>query len=187
MNQKKNCILFLLTVLLLTGCASHGGFSNPVGENEIDLAKPSIETPRSETQESEVSQKDNTEPDTESNVDVDLTQLSSTMVYSEVFQIMVSPESYIGKTMKISGQFAAYEGDSALSESDPYYFAVVISDATACCQQGIEFVLNGEHRYPDDYPPQETDITITGVFEAYMENSVTYYHIVTDAIEVSLP
>ena len=32
------------------------------------------------------------------------------------------------------------------------YHACVIPDATACCAQGIEFTLAGDHRWPDDYP-----------------------------------
>ena len=33
------------------------------------------------------------------NFDVDLTNLSSTMVYSEVYNMMSTPENYIGKTV----------------------------------------------------------------------------------------
>ena len=68
-------------------------------------------------------------------VDVDLTQMSSTMVYSEVYSMMNSPENYMGKRVRMRGSFAFAEGDNK------YYFACLISDATACCAQGIEFVL----------------------------------------------
>ena len=36
-------------------------------------------------------------------VDVDLTALSSTMVYSEVFNMLNTPENYVGKTIKMTG------------------------------------------------------------------------------------
>ncbi len=41
-------------------------------------------------------------------IDVDLTQLSSTMVYSEVYNMINTPEDYIGKTVKMSGTFNLY-------------------------------------------------------------------------------
>lgn len=45
-------------------------------------------------------------------IDVDLTALSSTMVYSEVYNIITNPEDYIGKTVKMHGQFTFHENPS---------------------------------------------------------------------------
>ena len=39
-------------------------------------------------------------------VDVDLTVLSSTMVYSEVYNMVLEAEGYVGKTVKMNGLFA---------------------------------------------------------------------------------
>ncbi len=103
-------------------------------------------------------------------IDVDLTALSSTMVYSEVYNMMISPEEYIGKTVKMCGIFASYHDESA----DKYYFACIISDATACCSQGIEFVLTDEYSYPDDYPEEGEDVCVVGVFNTYQEGDSTY-------------
>lgn len=52
--------------------------------------------------------------------------------------------------------------------------AAIISDATACCAQGIEFVWRGEHAYPSDYPPLDTEITVTGTFDTYFEDDYMY-------------
>ena len=103
-------------------------------------------------------------------IDVDLTVLSSTMVYSEVYNMMESPEEYIGKTIKMDGLFAYYHDEA----TDNYYFACVIQDATACCSQGIEFVLAGDHAYPEDYPEVNEEICVVGVFDTYREGSYTY-------------
>lgn len=116
-------------------------------------------------------------------IDVDLTQLSSTMVYSEVYNMVMTPEKYVGKTVKMSGQFAAYAGNPAATDGPAYYFAVVIADATACCQQGLEFVWPGEHAYPADYPAAGAEITVTGTFEAYQVGEGTSYHLIADHIE----
>ena len=105
-----------------------------------------------------------------SDFDVDLTQLSSTMVYSEVYNMMTAPDGYMGKTVKMKGPFSVYHDE----ETGNYYFACIISDATACCSQGIEFVLTGEHTYPKDYPELGTEITVTGIFDTYEKNGYRY-------------
>ena len=103
-------------------------------------------------------------------IDVDLTALSGTMVYSEVYNMMASPGDYVGKTVKMDGTFALYHDE----ESDNYYFACIVKDATACCSQGIEFVLTDDYTYPDDYPAPDEEITVVGVFDTYMEGEYMY-------------
>lgn len=103
-------------------------------------------------------------------IDVDLTQLSSTMVYAEVYNMMTSPETYIGKIVKMDGTFAYYHDKT----TDQYYFACLIQDATACCSQGIEFVLTDDYSYPDDYPEAGNEICVIGIFDTYQEGSNTY-------------
>lgn len=102
--------------------------------------------------------------------DVDLTALSSTMIYSEVSNMVMAPDDYIGKTVKMTGQFAVYYDEAA----DENYFACVIADATACCQQGLEFQLKGNKNYPDDYPEIGSDITVQGTFSTYDLDGQTY-------------
>lgn len=113
-------------------------------------------------------------------VDVDLTALSSTMIYSEVYNMVTTPSDYIGKTVKMSGQFALYNATDANGEIIPEqtYYACVIADATACCQQGLEFVPQGNPAYPDDFPEIGSEITVTGTFETYYEGENMYCHLV---------
>lgn len=99
-------------------------------------------------------------------IDVDLTQLSSTMVYSEVYNMMSMPENYIGKTVKMSGIFSSVHDDTTGKD----YYACIIKDATACCAQGIEFILTDESGYPSD----GEDITVVGVFDTYNEGQFIY-------------
>ncbi len=106
----------------------------------------------------------------DSSVDVDLTVLSSTMVYAEVYNMMVSPDNYKGKTVKMAGQFVPYYDES----TGNYYFACFISDATACCSQGIEFILAGDYSYPDYYPSEGETICVIGTFDTYMEGDSMY-------------
>ena len=104
------------------------------------------------------------------NIDVDLTKLSSTMVYSEVFNMMNKPADYVGKIIKMDGQFTTYHDDSTGTN----YFACIIQDATACCAQGMEFVLTEDYSYPADYPQDGDEVVVVGVFDTYMENDYMY-------------
>ena len=103
-------------------------------------------------------------------IDVDLTELSSTMVYSEVSNMLTVPEDYVGKTVKMDGTFARYHSD----ETGTDYYACIIADATACCAQGIEFVLTDDYTYPDDYPEEGGEICVIGTFDTYQEGALTY-------------
>jgi len=103
-------------------------------------------------------------------VDVDLTEMSPTMVYSEVYNMMMTPEDYVGKSVRMNGMYVSFYEE----ENDFRYFACIVKDATACCSQGIEFVLTEDYRYPEDYPEDGDDIVVTGVFDTYMEGSDMY-------------
>jgi len=99
-------------------------------------------------------------------LDLDLTKLSGTMIYSEVFHMRTEPEEYFGKRVRIAGLFSAYENP----ETGEYYYNCVIPDATACCSQGLQFFPAQELRYPDDLPPQGAYITLQGTFTENEEN-----------------
>ena len=113
--------------------------------------------------------------------DVDLTELSASMVYAEVYDMVYNPDDYVGKTVRARGPFSYFKDEGTGNE----YFAVLISDATACCSQGIEFVLDGEYTYPKDYPAVDTEITVNGVFNYYKENGFTYCQLTNAVLEDS--
>ena len=107
---------------------------------------------------------------------VDLTALSSTMVYAEVFAMMVSPEDYVGKTVKMQGIFSRgqlYAADGSLSDGG-MVFACIVQDATACCAQGIPFDLAGDYEYPQDYPELGDTITVEGIFEIHEQEGMQF-------------
>ncbi len=110
-------------------------------------------------------------------VDLDLTRLSSTMVYSEVYNMRYEPEPYYGKVVRIEGYFSAYENPVT---GEPY-FNCIIPDATACCSQGLQFFLADADglTYPDDYPENGETVTVTGTFSKQEEN--LYMCAITDA------
>lgn len=107
-------------------------------------------------------------------IDMDLSGITGTMVYAQVYQMLMEPEAYLGKVIRISGWLDVFEDDFA----GVVYTSCVIPDATGCCAQGLEFVWQGEHAYPEDYPELGTNLTVTGRFETYMEGEWTYIHLV---------
>jgi hypothetical protein len=111
-------------------------------------------------------------------VDIDLTLLSSTLVYAEVYNMMYYPEDYVGKIIKMKGSFNVYTD----TEKGIDYLAVLVADATACCQQGLEFTWEG-HKYPEDYPKMGTEMTVTGEVELYEEDGFMYLRIIADSVE----
>lgn len=106
-------------------------------------------------------------------VDVDLTLMGSDLVYATVYQMMSKPEEYEGKTIRIEGKYYA----SYYPITDKYYNYCLIADALACCSQGLEFELAGGAVYPDDYPADQSEVVVTGVFETYTEETgQTFYY-----------
>lgn len=116
----------------------------------------------------------NTDVLADESVDYDLASMGSDMVYATVYQMMSTPEQYVGKTVRMRGNYYT----SYYEESGQRYFFCLIQDAAACCAQGIEFVWgDGSHVYPDEYPQEETPVEIKGIFETYMEGDQMYCHI----------
>lgn len=165
-------LLAALTVLGLGACGEKSGA--PTGEATFPTTASEEQTLPLETGEREQTE---TAPskDTGESTFVDLTALSSTMVYAEVFAMMSSPEDYVGKTVKMQGIFSKGQLYAAGSLNDGgTVFACVIQDATACCAQGIPFELAGDHTYPQDYPELGDTITVVGTFEIHQQEGMQF-------------
>lgn len=204
--MKKLCCIFLIVWILCSfaACGSEKEKEKEMtASNTIVRPEPSSSVPQNQSPETDnpepsspvpQTQPPGAEPNTETapkpqptapgptqnanRIDIDLTKLSSTMVYSEVYNMMVFPDDYIGKTVKMNGAFEYYEDP----ETKKLYFACIIADAAACCTQGLEFILAGNPIYPDDYPEIYSDITVTGTFEVYEENGFQYCRLVDAAL-----
>lgn len=160
---------------------------------EIYITKPTAAEPSEGTAErvpaapsEEISKTEAPETAAASDVDVDLTVLSSTMVYAEVLNMMTEPNAYDGKTVKMRGRFGAsygYRPDGTINE-DVLIFACIIADATACCSQGIEFVLSGAYTFPEDYPELDSEITVTGTFKSGEQNGIPYFRVINAQMTV---
>lgn len=186
--MKRIFCLLLAACMMLSLCACGKGREKDAGNdasfsNEKSSASAeSIPTPKEQETPDEQQTPEETEQTQTSadGVDVDLTVLSSTMVYSEVYNMLYNdPAHYLGKTVKARGGFSIYQlvTDGVL-QPDPVAYACIIADATACCAEGMEFVPEGDLTYPEDYPELGAEITVIGEFQSYEENGMTWYHLV---------
>lgn len=108
---------------------------------------------------------------------IDMTHMSGNVIYGEVFAMMTEPQEYEGKTIRIKGLFNKQKD----TETGKDYYFVLITDAQACCQQGIE--LKGK----DDAPPRGLpalgeEMVVEGKFGKYEVNGRKYYCIFVEKI-----
>lgn len=109
---------------------------------------------------------------------VDLAAMSDTLAFAEIANINTTPAKYLGKNIKIRGQYSSSFDDI----TQKYIHTVIIMDATSCCPQGLEFLWEGEHRYPADYPKEGAVIELAGLFQSYAVNGELHQRIVTDTV-----
>ena len=186
--MKRIFCLLLAACMTLSLCACGKGSEKDAGNDtpssDVEVSAPTESIPAPNEQETPDEQQTPEEPEqtqtSADGVDVDLTVLSSTMVYSEVYNMLYNdPAHYLGKTVKARGTFSIYQlvTDGVL-QPDPVAYACIIADATACCAEGMEFVPEGDLTYPEDYPELGAEITVIGEFQSYEENGMTWYHLV---------
>lgn len=187
------CIICLTLAFGVTACGKASDKDSNGDTKIISDAKNKQENSKSNTKK-EVSKKEvsddagkgkssKSKSKTNSNkIDVDLNNLNANVVYAQVFQMMTEPDKFIGKRIRMSGQFNVYAAQEGNPSGVTEYYAIIIADAQACCQQGIEFVWPG-HTYPEGFPEVKSNASVTGIFEVYEENGKKYCRLVADTVE----
>lgn len=187
------CIICLTLAFGVTACGKASDKDSNGDTKIISDAKNKQENSKSDTKK-EVSKKEvagdagkgkssKSKSKTKGNkIDVDLNNLNANVVYSQVFLMMTEPDKFIGKRIRMSGQFNVYAAQEGNPSGVTEYYAIIIADAQACCQQGIEFVWPG-HTYPDGFPEVKSNASVTGIFEVYEENGKKYCRLVADTVE----
>lgn len=187
------CIICLTLAFGVTACGKASDKDSNGDTKIISDAKNKQENSKSNTKK-DVSKKEvaddagkgkssKSKSKTNSNkIDVDLNNLNANVVYAQVFQMMTEPDKFIGKRIRMSGQFNVYAAQEGNPSGVTEYYAIIIADAQACCQQGIEFVWPG-HTYPEGFPEVKSNASVTGIFEVYEENGKKYCRLVADSVE----
>ena len=188
--MKKILLLFtVISILMLTGCQAKEnarpsiGPQNSIGDILNGDAQESVE-PVTEQEEAAIVQEDNgeTELPLYESIDIDLTELTADLRYAQVFDMCLYPDNYIGKIVNVSGLYEQWKNE----ETGVDYKTVIITDALACCAQGIEFkeVPGQKLPVPYDWVSEDTsasEITVTGRFGCYVEDDILYIEL-TDAV-----
>ena len=92
-------------------------------------------------------------------INYDLTKMNYNIASGLLFDMLIEPEKYANKTIKIKGQF-----HSEIYENKRI-FAILIWDMTGCCPSGLSVVPLSTMKYPDDFPDSGYYTTITGTLE----------------------
>ena len=187
------CIICLTLAFGVTACGKASDKDSNGDTKIISDAKNKQENSKSNTKK-EVSKKEvagdagkgksskSKSKTSRNKIDIDLNNLNANVVYSQVFLMMTEPDKFIGKRIRMSGQFNVYAAQEGNPSGVTEYYAIIIADAQACCQQGIEFVWPG-HTYPDGFPEVKSNASVTGIFEVYEENGKKYCRLIADTVE----
>lgn len=146
MKKFLNVILLCMVIFTLTGCKNENTSANGSAVDSVSGKK----------------------------IDLDLSGFSTTMAYSELYNITAAPDEYLGQTIRLKGNFNVYHDEA----TDKYYYACIIADSAACCSAALEFVPEENLTYPNDFPELESEITVMGTLETYEENGTKYCHLV---------
>ncbi len=101
----------------------------------------------------------------DSSVTYDLSVMGADMVYATVYDLVTNYDSHVDDTYKIKGNFYS----SVDPETRNRYYFCVISDALGCCSQGLEFTLNDNAKYPEDYPAEGSEVVLKGTWSPYKD------------------
>ncbi|MDY6037467.1 MAG: hypothetical protein SPI74_00485 [Eubacterium sp.] len=153
-------------------------------ENKKDDKNKKITAPPTKTNDAAGEKSKYSQPVAPSNgnIDIDISGVNKNVVYAQVMQMMMSPDNFIGKRIRMTGQFIVYDALPGNQSGATEYYALLIVDALACCQQGIEFVWPN-HSFPNDFPEVKSEATVTGIFEVYEEDGKRYCRLVAEDVK----
>lgn len=168
-------IMLCVVALILTGCGQKDMTDTTV--NAVATAAPAQTVQTENPTAVPIFSEAMGAPASESSaMEIDLTSMSSTMVYSYVFNMISTPDGFIGQRFRIRGTYDEQYWD----QTKLTYHYIVIADATACCAQGLEFVLTDSNAA---YPQVGEEFEISGIFGTYEEEGNLYIQIVADSIK----
>lgn len=146
-----------------------GGATSPDQESETsgELSNSENESNSENGSNSEnESSSENASPNA-SGQSYDLTANDADMNYVIVAMIAEDPKSFEGVKIKLQGIATDLETTDT-SGIDHY---VLINDRQACCQQGLQYILEDENA---KYPKDKEEITVEGVLDVYNSEEIPF-------------
>lgn len=140
-----------------------GGATSPDQESETS---DELSTSENESNSENESTSENASPNA-SGQSYDLTANDADMNYVIVAMIAEDPKSFEGVKIKLSGIATDLETTDT-SGIDHY---VLINDRQACCQQGLQYILEDKNA---KYPKDKEEITVEGVLDVYNSPDIPF-------------
>ena len=155
--------LLLLMTILVAGCGTSSSSESIVEQATPQVTQTLVSTFTAQSLQEIKSGKSSLNPVTLSEtIDIDLSQLNSTMAYAAMYDMIFNVNQHIGKTLKLRGSYQSYQS----KDTGEITHLVLLVDKSACCEISIDFILTGEHSYPDDYPAILSEIELVGIMSA---------------------
>ena len=145
------------------------GATSPDQESETsdELSNSENEsTSENESASENVSNSENASPNA-SGQSYDLTANDADMNYVIVAMIAEDPKSFEGVKIKLQGIATDLETTDT-SGIDHY---VLINDRQACCQQGLQYILEDTNA---KYPKDKEEVTVEGVLDVYNSEEIPF-------------
>ncbi|MBQ6119087.1 MAG: hypothetical protein IJK98_07625 [Clostridia bacterium] len=152
----------LAAVFLFASCAGATPGAGPGPDPETAARETAVDLETASIPNAELSLR---------TADFDLTALGTQMAYVQLSNMMLYPEDYVGKTVKLRGTFAH------AAEGEKEFFVCYLMDETACCSQSLEFQTDENYPFPEAYPPEQSEITVYGVFDTYDYNGYEMFRL----------
>lgn len=166
--MKKIFLLCVVSIFIFSSCGKNKNqpqISEAIIEEKTEIEKtPAVEIKLEESKEK---------------VDLDLSNMNYNMISSILFKLVVEEEKYLGKKIRIKGQFYSNFDE----ENNIRHFSVLIYDPTACCQVGLMFIPRKKLSFPEDFPKQLETCTVTGIFSVKDLNGMSYHYLDCEGFE----
>ena len=146
-----------------------GGATSPDQESETndELSTSENESASENESPSENGSASENESPNASGQSYDLTANDADMNYVIVAMIAEDPKSFEGVKIKLKGIATDLETTDT-SGIDHY---VLINDRQACCQQGLQYILEDKKQ---SYPKDKEEITVEGVLDVYNSPDIPF-------------
>lgn len=155
-------IILILSCIVLAGC---NGVKKP------DAAKAVAKSATDSAGTEKVAKSGVDTKSKDGKIDYDLSSMGPDLVYATIYQMMMDPKSYVGKSFKVTGSYYS----SYSKDNNQYYHFCMVKDAAACCAQGLELLwADDSMNKHENCPAEEATVTIEGVFETYEDGQNTY-------------
>lgn len=152
-----------------------GGATSPNQESETsdeasqseDASQSTGDSNSEKTNQGENASNSENESPNASGQSYDLTANDADMNYVIVAMIAEDPKSFEGVKIKLQGIATDLETTDT-SGIDHY---VLINDRQACCQQGLQYILEDKNA---KYPKDKEEVTVEGVLDVYNSEEIPF-------------